>query len=176
MKPQIIIIGAGGHGKVVCDAILAQNKFEVKGFVDATIPVETAIINNYKVIAHQNDLASLKSQNDFFVVAIGNNPVREKVFNTAIEFLQPATIIHPSAVIGSEVKIGEGTVVLAKAVINAFSVIGKNTIVNAGVVVDHECIVGDNAHLSIGTMMGSNSNFEKNRTSAIGERINSFSK
>lgn len=176
MGNRIVIIGAGGHGKVVCDAILAQNEYIVNGFVDNTLEVGTTVINNYKVIAKQDDLESLKSQVDFFIVAIGNNKMRKHISNYAKTMLKQAVVIHPSSVIGSNVIIGAGTVVLANSVINAEAVIGENVIVNARVVVDHDCKIGNNIHLSIGTMVGSNSVISDDITTSIGENIDSFSK
>lgn len=175
MSNRIVIIGSGGHAKVVCDAILAQNEYVMNGFVDISLDVGTVVINGYQVIAHQNNLESLKSQVDFFIVAIGNNKIREEVYNFAKKILEPAIVIHPSAVIGSDVKIGAGSVVLANAVVNASASIGENVIVNARVVVDHDCIVENNIHLAIGTMVGSNSKICSGYSSSIGQNINAFS-
>ena len=175
MGNRIVIIGAGGHAKVVCDAILAQNEYVINGFVDNSLEVGTTVINGYHVIANQDEVESLKSQVDFFIVAIGNNKIREKLFSSIKDILKPATVIHPSAVIGSDVLIGEGTVILANSVINASSKIGENVIVNSRVVIDHDCKIGNNIHLSIGTMVGSNSTINDYYLSAIGESINSFS-
>ncbi len=176
MGNRIVIIGAGGHGKVVCDAILAQNEYIINGFVDNSQPVGSTVINNYQVIADQDNMNTLKSQVDFFIVAIGNNKIREEVFNSVKNILQPATIIHPSAVIGSEVNIGAGTVILANAVVNVSSRIGENSIINARSVVDHDCVIGNNVHLSIGTLVGSNSLINNGYLSKIGESITTFSK
>lgn len=176
MKPKIVIIGAGGHGKVVCDAIIAQNMYEVAGFVDLSIAVGEVVANNFKVIASQKDISILKKFADHFIVAIGNNPIRKKIFEDAKLVLEPAIIIHPTAVVGSNVSIAKGCVVLANAVINASSSVEHNTIVNVGTVIDHDCKIGANVHLSIGTMVGSNSQIETGFTSEIGQKINSFSK
>ncbi len=176
MKSKIMIIGAGGHGKVLCDVIVAQGLYEIVGFVDSVVPVGTLITNGYKIVASQENIDKLKNAADFFIIAIGNNEIRKMLFETASSFLKPAVIIHPSAVIGTDVTVGEGAVVLANAVINAFSVVGANTIVNAGVVVDHDNIIGSHVHLAIGTMVGSHSIIADSFSSQIGERINSFSK
>ncbi len=176
MSNRIVIIGAGGHAKVLCDAILSQNEYVINGFVDVTLPVGTTVINNYQVIAHEDNISDLRSQVDFFIVGVGNNIVRKKIFNSIKGILKPATIIHSSAVIGSDVLIGEGTVILANAVINASSRIGENAIINARSVVDHDCIIGDEVHLSIGTMVGSHSIINNGYLSKIGESINAFSK
>jgi acetyltransferase EpsM len=176
MGNRIVIVGAGGHGKVVCDAILAAKKYSVIGFIDDSLPVGTAVNNDCKVIGDRKMISSLKEQADVFIVAIGNNMIRKEVFDSFRTFLSPAFIVHPSAVIGSEVKIGDGSVVLANAVINASSTVGENTIVNSRVVIDHDCKVGSHIHLSIGTMVGSTSEIADGYLSAIGENINSFSK
>lgn len=176
MPDKIIIIGAGGHGKVVYDAIISQGKYSVTGFVDGAIPVGTIVIDDHKVIAAQEAIQTLKDKADYFIVAIGNNEVRNKLYNVAKQCLKPAVVIHSSAVIGSGVNIGEGSVVLANAVINAFSDIGRNCIVNARVVIDHDCKVGNLVHLSIGTMLGSNSEVADNYKTSIGANIEPFSK
>lgn len=176
MKQKIVIIGAGGHGKVVADTIVAQDKYELIGFVDAVLPIGEKIINDFCVVETQDNIKLLKNKADVFIVAVGNNVVREKIYNLVIEILSPSIVIHPSSVIGSDVTIDSGTVVLANTVINASSHIGKNTIVNTGTVVDHDCVIGDSIHLSIGTMVGSNSIIENGHTTSIGESIPSFSK
>lgn len=175
MKKKIIIIGAGGHGKVVADTILAQDKYELIGFADLALPVGEEIIKGYKVIEKQSDVHLLKGQADVFVVAVGNNVVREQIYRDVAILFDPVTIIHPSAIIGSDVKIGTGTVVLANTVISTSCIIGDNTIVNAGTVVDHDCSVGNNVHLSIGTKVGSNSKISDGCTTEIGGAIKAFS-
>jgi sugar O-acyltransferase (sialic acid O-acetyltransferase NeuD family) len=176
MGNRIIIIGAGGHGKVTCDALLLQQKYRVVGFADAAVPAGTEILNGYKVITAQEPLQALKELADYFIVAIGKNDIRAKLFNELKTFMKPATVVHPSAVIGSEVTIGPGSVILANAVVNTGSIIGENAIINCRTVVDHDCKIGANVHLSIGTMAGSNSIVGDNYLSSIGENINSFSR
>lgn len=176
MKQKIVIIGAGGHGKVICDAILAQDKYELVGFVDALIPVGEIVFKEYKVIESQKNVHLLKDKADVFIVAIGNNTVREKIYHLVNKTLEPGIVIHPSAIIGSEVSIKLGTVILANSVINASCEIGINTIINVALVIDHDCKIGDHIHLSIGTMVGSNSIVSDFYTSSIGENIPSFSK
>lgn len=176
MKPKIVIIGAGGHGKVVSDAVIAQNKYEVIGFVDTTLEIGTVVTGNLKILEKQNNISNLKGIAEYYIVAIGNNEVRAKIALETKSFLLPAIIIHPSAIIGSDVTIGEGTVVLANSVVNASCSIGKNSIINTGNIIDHDCKIGNNVRLSIGTLVGSHSEIDDGFSSAIGEKINSFSK
>ena len=147
---RIVVIGCGGHGKVVSNAILIGGTFDLIGFVDSNIDVGTEVISGYNVIEKQERIANLKEKADYFVVAIGNNEIRKKIYLEASKILKPATIIHPSAILGFDVTISEGTVVLANAIINSSSHVGVNTIVNAGSIIDHDCFIGNHIHLSIG--------------------------
>lgn len=174
MKPNIIIIGAGGHGKVVYDAILAQNKFQVLGFVDSVLEPGTIVIHDVKVICKQSNIESLNNQNLHFIVAIGNNDARAKVYESLKNTFKPATIIHPLCTIGSNVIIGDGTVVLANAVVNVMSHIGENTIVNTGVIVDHETNIGNHVYLRIGTIIGNNTLIPDFFTSDLGQIVQPF--
>lgn len=176
MKPKIIIIGAGGHARVVCEVILLNSEYDVVGFVDANIPVGTEVMNGLKVIANQNKLSDLKKFADHYFVAIGNNEVREKLFEELKQFLTPVTLIHPAAIISKSAIIESGSICLANTVVGANCTIGENCIVNAGTIVDHDSVIENNVHLSVGTMVGSNSMIGSKTTTTIGQNINSFSK
>ncbi len=176
MKPKIVIIGAGGHGKVILDCIIAQGKYEVAGFVDDSIGINQNITEHYKIIATQDNLESLKNNIEYFIVAIGNNQIREQLYKKIKTLLKPATIIHPSATIGMGVNADSGCVILSNVIINTYTNIGENTIVNSGVIIDHECNIGKHVHLSIGAIIGSNTSIENYYTTSIGEIIPSFSK
>ena len=175
MKPKIVIIGGGGHGKVVCDAIIDQDQFEILGFVDVDEKLESIVTRNFKVIESQNNLNKLVDKASHFIVAIGNNKIRENIYNKAALYLKPATIIHPTAIIGFNVTINDGSVVLSNSVINNSTIIGKNCIINAGTIIDHDCKIGNGVHLSIGTKVGSTSSVADYYTSSIGQCIPSFS-
>ncbi len=175
-KPGIVIIGAGGHAKVLCDAIIAGDEYHVAGFTDANVPVDTIIQYDYRVIAHQDHLQELTSRAEYFIVGIGNNTAREELYNKALQFFKPVSIIHPTAIVAQSVEIKPGAVCLAGAVVNSNTVISENTIINSGAVVDHDCVIGKNVHVSIGTMVGSNTTIADGVTTAIGAHIESFSK
>lgn len=175
MRFKIVIAGAGGHARVVCDAILAKGEYELVGFIDANVEIGAIVFEDYKVIGNQTNLSGLKSFADHFIVAIGNNSIRKQLFNELKNYLRPAIIIHPSAVIAKNVRLKDGSVCLANAVVSSNSIIGENVILNSGTVIDHDCNIGNHVHLSIGTMVGSNSTIADEITTAIGENINSFS-
>lgn len=81
-----------------------------------------------------------------FITAIGSGEVRRRLAETAA--VSWHTAIHPSALIGRDVEIGEGSVIMAGAVINSGSRIGRHCIVNTGAVVEHDNRIGDYVHLS----------------------------
>lgn len=134
---DLIIIGGGGHAKVVAD-IAALNGYKVRGFLDDNQDVK-------KLLDHDrlgNISDCVKFSNCRFVIAIGNNAVRRSIaekYNT----LEYATLIHPSACIGSKVQIGEGTVIMPGAIVNACTILGRCCVINSGAVVEHDCTVGD---------------------------------
>src|ERR1035438_2713342 len=108
MKPKIIILGAGGHGKVVCDAVLRQNTYELLGFLDGQASKGMQVAAGFKVIGDMESLEVIKQiekENCFFIVAIGDNTSREKFYTKAAAFLNAATVIHPSAILNSGVEL-----------------------------------------------------------------------
>jgi acetyltransferase EpsM len=174
MKEGIVIIGAGGHGKVIADAIIKAGKYDLKGFVDAKLPVGTKVFGDYEIIESQENIGTLINDSTRFIIGIGNNEVRKMIYTQFSNKLAWATVVHPSAVISYNVLIGEGSVVLANSVINADSKVGAFTIVDSGVIVDHECEVGDFSHLTIGTLVGSNSKLKSNLKTDLGQVFNPF--
>ncbi len=91
------------------------------------------------------------AENLFFIVAIGDNRVRKEKYEHCLSRgWNPATIIHPSAVIAQDVSLGQGTVVFAGAVINPGVTIGVNSIINTGATVDHDCSLAAHVHIAPG--------------------------
>jgi sugar O-acyltransferase (sialic acid O-acetyltransferase NeuD family) len=175
MENKIVIIGAGGHAKVVADAVIKQGQYVIAGFADDAKPLNTVINKRFSVIAKTNEIKKIAGAADYFVIAIGNNKTRSELFELFMDKMKPATIIHPSAVISENVKIGEGTVILANAVINEDSEIGNNCIINSMALIDHETKIGDNVHISQGSIVGSNCDIKPFYSTDLGECIDSGS-
>lgn len=144
---NVIIIGAGGHAKVVAD-IIKKSGDNICGFLDDYIKLNTVIIDSYKVIGKINDCLKLKEEikNVKYIIAIGNNDIRKEIAEKYN--LEYYTAIHPLAYIGAEVIIEEGTVVMPFACVNASSKIGKHCIVNTGALIEHDNIIKDYVHIS----------------------------
>ena len=151
MRDKLIIIGASGHGKVVADIAIKMNKWKRIAFLDDDESIKTSM--GLEVIGKTTDAFTYKDEADFFV-AIGNNAVREKVQENLMEKgLNVASLIHPSAVIGTDVEIGIGTAVMAGVIVNSSTRIGKGCIINTSSSLDHDNVIEDYVHISPGASL-----------------------
>jgi len=139
---RLLIIGAGGHGRVAAD-IASLCGYRDIAFLDDT--PRDGVIGTSADAVHYVDVA------DFFV-AIGNNLVRERIQRELDAMgASIATLIHPSAVVARDAKIGRGTLIAAGAVVCVNTVVGDGVIVNTAASVDHDCTVEDFVHVSVGS-------------------------
>lgn len=146
MKELLVMIGASGHGKVAAD--IAANSYEKIIFLDDDPEVKSC--GKYPVVGTSAMIDHYVKKADFFV-SIGNTAIRKRFFEKLVEKgAAVVSLIHPGAVLGSGVTIGEGTVLMAGAVINADAAIGKGCIINTAASVDHDCRLGDFVHVSVG--------------------------
>lgn len=147
MHKEVIIIGAGGHGKVIAD-IVEKSGDKICGFLDdGTITKE---IFGYPVLGKTEETNKFLDKE--FFIAIGNNAVRKKIATENPE-LKFYTAIHPSAIISKGAEIGIGTCVMAGAIINADAKIGKHAIINSGTVIEHDNALADFVHVSPGAVL-----------------------
>lgn len=151
-KMKVIIVGAGGHGKVVADALLKENKYLLVGFADDQLAIGSMVFENYKVICIPEEI---KNHGEGFILAIGNNKIRAEKFNSLKRVSSPITVIHPFSSIAADVILGAGTVVLAGTVINASAVIGENCIINSRSFIDHDTIIDNHSHIGQCAVVGS---------------------
>ena len=148
MKRNLIIVGASGHGKVVADIALKMNKWQTISFLDDDQSIKSSL--GIDVIGSLDHAINYKDNADFFV-AIGNSKTRAEIQGVLeSKGLTIVNLIHPNAVIGEEVEIGQGSVIMAGVVINCSTKIGKGTIVNTAATIDHDCIIGDYVHIAPG--------------------------
>lgn len=150
---RLIILGAGGHGKVAADCAEATGEFELIAFLDGTYPNETQV-GPWAIWGKCEDAVKFDSPETYFFVAIGNNTTRQSVLlNLLLENLKIASLIHPSCHISHHSDISNGVLVCANATINPMVVIGTGSIVNTGASVDHDCVIGDYTHVSVGVRL-----------------------
>lgn len=139
-RGRLILLGAGGHARVVAEAALAAG-WQVAGFLDpGRAPGE--LVLGLPVLDRGDDLSPFLDGHSFFP-AIGDGHIRWKEYERLRDAgATIATIIHPGAIISPSVTVGEGAVVMAGAVIQAESAIGPAAIVNTGATIDHDCRIG----------------------------------
>jgi len=149
-KKNLIIVGAGGHGRVLADAAEASACWGDIAFLDDCYP-KLKLSGSWPVIGNINDAPKMLQNFSDACVGIGNNVTRLKLLNNLqqLGFNLPI-IVHPNATISSYVKLGYGTVVFAQAVINIGASLGVGCIVNTGAKIDHDCILGMAVHISPG--------------------------
>ncbi|MDQ0256573.1 acetyltransferase EpsM [Evansella vedderi] len=146
---KIVIIGKGGHSKVISDIVQSDPQIEIIGYLDDKYndffskgDLYYGPINSAKRLIHI--MPDVK-----FIIAIGNNLVREQIAKILnLNNCGYASLVHKNAMISSSAQIGQGTVVMANAVINADSKIGNHSIINTSAVVEHDNVIGDFVHIS----------------------------
>lgn len=150
MNKNIVIIGAGGHAKVIAD-IIDKSKDIVVGFLDDNKTKGDIIVKEkqYRVIGRIDECKKIQLENPEmeFVIAIGNNKVRKQIAER-YKNLKFYTAIHPSSQIALDVEIGKDTVIMANTIINTSAKIGKHCIINTGAIIEHDNIIGDYVHIS----------------------------
>lgn len=153
MSNQIFIFGARGHAKVVLDVIEQENRYRVAFLLDDAMKGKERVWFGYPVAGGREVLTTSRPPDvSSGVVAIGQNQARLSVADWLTEHgYGLICAVHPAAVIGRGVEMGQGTVVMAGCVINSDSRIGANVIINTGATVDHDCELADGAHVAPGS-------------------------
>ena len=145
----LIIIGAGGHGRVVADCATATHRYKKIIFLDDCYPERQKNLH-WDIVGKIESFKQYLPSADF-IVAVGNNKLRASILNTLKKFNAPIiSLVHPSAIISLYTQINEGVVVFANSVINVGAVIKSGAIVNTASSIDHDCTIGECVHISPG--------------------------
>lgn len=151
---SLLIIGAGGHGKVVAE-IAEDLGYKKIDFLDDNAP---------EAIGKIEDIQKYIGYREAFC-AIGNNKIRGEIIQKIKKSgYTLATLIHPSAYISRSVRIGQGTVIEPRAMINTNSIIGEGAIISLGALIDHDVVIEKYAHINSGAIVkagGSVSKYNK---------------
>lgn len=152
---EVLILGAGGHGKVVLDILRAAGEYKPVGFLDADNTLWNTMVGGLPVLGHLNLLPKLRQQKiKAAIVAIGDNHTRLSYAKIIQENgLALVNAIHPAASVSATAQLGRGVVIAAGAVICADAKVGDSTIINTSAVVDHECQVGAGVHICPGALL-----------------------
>ena len=174
-KPRnILILGAGGHGRVVLDIVLACGHHQVVGFLDNNADIHGRRIDGIPVLGSVDDLPHLAQQHgvEGVVIAIGDNGVRRglarKVDAYGIDLLNA---VHPSATLAHNATLGRNVVVAAGVVVCAHCQIGDSVILNTGCIVDHQTMIGEGSHICPGVRIAGRVKVEPGAFVGIGATV-----
>jgi sugar O-acyltransferase (sialic acid O-acetyltransferase NeuD family) len=156
-----VILGGGGHARVLVDCLLETPALKLWGILDRDCTTWGATLFGVKVAGGDDLLPCLRTLGvTHFVVGLGSagdNAPRERLFRQALaEGLQPLAVQHPSAQCSSRARLGSGVQVLAGVIVNAGAEIGANVLLNTGSIVEHDCRLADHVHLATGARLAGN--------------------
>ena len=173
MKERVLIIGSGGHAKIVIDILELTKEYEIFGIV-TNDDIESFC--GYKVLGNDNVLGKLFKKG-ITKVAMGiggfrNNNIRTIIFNKLKKInFDIINVIHPTAVISQSVSLGEGNVIFAGVIINSEVQIKNNCIVATGSSIDHETILNNHCLISAGVTIGAGAVLNQGVLCALGSNI-----
>jgi sugar O-acyltransferase (sialic acid O-acetyltransferase NeuD family) len=152
VKRKVMILGAGGHARVVANIAALTADLDIVGIADKSAATVGERIGGTKIVASLDDLPRWRGQGITHVaLAFGGNQERARAMHEAeANGLASVTLVHPAAVIEDRVAIGDGALICAGAVLVTECRIGRGAIVNTGASVDHESEVGECAHIAPG--------------------------
>jgi len=173
-KRRCVILGCGGHGRVVLDILMNVGTFDVVGFLDSNPDVHGRRIDGIEVLGHPDDLPQIRRDLgvDCAIVAIGDNGVRRQ-FADRIESvdLELINAVHPSANLARNASIGRNVVVAAGALVSAHCQIGDSAILNTGCIIDHESLIGTGSHICPGSRLAGRTTIESGAFIGIGATV-----
>lgn len=159
MGKSLLILGAGGHGRVIEETVVAikdekgENVYGKIDFLDD---------QSERAVGRLSDLERIGCNYDEVFCGIGNNQIRESLQKKAEAggYVIPV-LIHPRAYVSPSASIGRGTIIEPGALVNANAVIGEGCIISVGSIVDHDVTVEAYAHVNAGAVCKAGSRVEK---------------
>jgi len=153
-----VILGGGGHTKVIIDTLIMSGQPKPYGIIDKDIKKHNTLLFGIPVLGSDEILPDLcKKGVVSFIIGVGStfdNKVRINLFELGLQNgLNPLTIIHPTSVCSQFSQIGKGCQILPLSIVNAGAKLGINVIVNSAVVVEHDCVIGNHVHIATGTTL-----------------------
>ena len=171
---RCVILGCGGHGRVVLDILMNSRTYDVAGFVDSNRKLIGRRIDGIEVLGHPGDLPDIRRKlgANRAIVAIGDNGVR-RAFADRLDMLgfELINAIHPSANLARNVTLGANIVVAAGALVSAHCQIGDSVILNTGCIVDHESLIGTATHICPGARLAGRVTVESGAFVGIGATV-----
>lgn len=158
MSPlPVILLGAGGHAKVVLDLLQALDR-QILGVCDPGLAGQG--IPQWRALPVLGDDHAVEQyEPDSIELANGTGSLPGNTLRCRLhaQFTRQgyrfATLVHPSAILGSGIELGQGVQIMAGVIVQADTRIGDDAILNTGARIDHDCRVGDHAHVAPGAVL-----------------------
>ena len=169
MGKRLLVLGAGGHGKVVREVALSLLDIDGKSLYEA---VDFLDDNSVDAIGKIVALGKNKDKYSDVFCGIGNNNVRKQLLDQAKELgYSIPVLIHPTAYISPSAVIEAGTMVEPKAIVNTNTVVHRGCIISVGAIVDHDVIVNEFVHVNAGAIVKAGASVESGRKLEAGEVV-----
>lgn len=171
--PSVVVVGGGGHGRVVISALLAMGR-DVMGVVDPKLSMEQSVVG-IPMLGDDDVLSNLPVGEIELANGIGSShdpSLRRALFDRWTQFGHRFAIVcHPSAVVGTGVRIGQGAQLMAGVIVQTGSAIGRNSILNSGATIDHDCVIGDHVHIAPGATLSGGVNVGDSAHIGVGASV-----
>ena len=156
--PRLLVYGAGVHAQVVIETIHRQGRYEIAGLLDDDPAVTGRTVLGIPVLGGAERATELWADGvTHCFVAIGDNRQRRRKVEELLALgFELATVIDPTAIVLSQVRIGAGALVLGHGHIGVNAALGTGCLVSVSCVVGHDCVLGDYVHLTPGVLLGGN--------------------
>ncbi len=157
-RPRLLVYGAGSHAQVVIETIRRQGQYEPVALLDDDPAVSGSKVLGIPVLGGMDRAAELRADGvAHSFVAIGENHRRrvkvEELLGLGFDL---ATVIDPTAIVLSEVRVGPGTLVLGHCHIGVNTTLGIGCLISVGCVLGHDSVLDAYVHLTPGVLVGGN--------------------
>lgn len=157
MKDKIIILGSGGHAKVLIDMIRVTGDYDIIGILDPAIESDSHVLG-IRVLGNDSLLPKLFEEGVnnacIGVGSVRDNYKRKSLFQNvkSYNFAIPL-LLHPKAIISENAQVSEGAQIMAGAIVQAGTSVGENTIINTGAIIEHDCKISRHVHICPGVVV-----------------------
>jgi UDP-perosamine 4-acetyltransferase len=158
MAQGILLLGAGSHGRLLCEQLEADPDLRVVGFTDSEPDLQGRRVRGHEVLGGDDDIPTLWNEDAFDVALVGigdsalatRSDLRSRLQQRGIELL---TSVHDTAEVAGSARLGEGTVVMPQSYVGTATTIGDNVVVYSSVTIEHECTIADDVYISPGAVL-----------------------
>ena len=154
---KCILIGGGGHGRVLLETIEQQRPGVVVGVLDSRPGLKQ--VTEVPVLGGDEMMPRLKDLHfTHFVIGVGSSQpcrVRAELYLAARKAgLEPLAVVHPAAVLSHQAQLAAGCQIMARAVVNTGARLGGHVLVNTGAIVEHDVVIGAHSLIGSGAILG----------------------